>query len=228
MTTTPSYSPPSVPAWLRAAPEPAPVTSGWIFAGPDPVGIDVETTGLDPVNDHLLEFAAVLLTRDLTFVDSFGSRVLGATEEQLSRMNPYVREMHTRTGLLDEVRSSTRTVLDLEDEVLAWLEGHDHLPADDPRDRDLIILGSSCRLDLAMIENKMPRLAKTMTHRMGDVSAFRELMTMWAPDLVPEWTPPEDPSSTAHRALDDVFTTIAEARGYRRMAAGAQPAYPLL
>lgn len=117
------------------------------------VPIDLETTGLHPVDDRILEFAMLLLDHDLNTVAEFGSRVVHANEPALARMNDYVRDMHVGTGLLDAVRQSSLSLSDVDEEASEWLSEHG------VGESGGIPLGSSCRLDLYMVELQMPRVA---------------------------------------------------------------------
>lgn len=185
-----------------------------------PVPIDIETTGLDISEHVILEFAMLLVTRDLEFVADFGSRVLHATEAQLAEMNEFVANMHTQTGLIDLVRASTLTVAELDAEVTEWLAGYGHLEHDDPRERTAIILGSSCRLDLNFIEAQLPKLAKVLHYRMLDISGTREALLMWQPELVasgPFVIAPDQNGvmPIAHRAASDIRWSLEEARSLR-------------
>lgn len=179
---------------------------------PWPVAIDIETTGLVAHQDHVLEIAVVLLDAELNVVERFGSRVIHVPKDRLDeRMNDFVRKMHTSNGLLDEVAASTRTLLNVELEIVKWLKargvGH----------KQGIILGSSCRLDLNIIETQMPRLAELLSHRMIDVSGVREALRLYEPDfdLVSYPASTTDSAGSSHRAMDDVLWTIEEARTQR-------------
>lgn len=188
---------------------------------------DFETTGLDSREDAILEFAFVLLDRDLNTVADFGSRVLHATEEQLARMNDYVTVMHTENGLLDEVRASTLTLEALDQEIDAWLDEHGVPAAANPRDKGSILLGSSCRLDANIIEERMPLLSSRMTYRMMDVSGVRETIEMFAPGIMQysSLTPVMYPELPAHRAHPDVLRTISEAQGIRSALRNVLPPF---
>jgi hypothetical protein len=72
--------------------------------------LDFETTGLmnDP-NTVPLEGAAIITDGQLNELATFQSMVIHATEEELSHMGEFVTNMHTTTGLLEKVRSSTIT-----------------------------------------------------------------------------------------------------------------------
>lgn len=176
---------------------------------PWPVAIDIETTGLVAHQDHVLEIAVVLLDPELNVVEHFGSRVVHVREHNLDeRMNDFVRTMHTSNGLLDEVAASTRTLLSVELEIVEWLQAHGlgH--------KQGIILGSSCRLDLNIIETQMPRLAGLLSHRMIDVSGVREALRLYEPDL-DLVSYPAGTTGQSHRAMDDILWTIEEARTQR-------------
>lgn len=177
-----------------------------------PVPIDLETTGLDSSTDVILEFAMVLVTPELELVADFGSRVIHATEDQLAVMNDYVTNMHTETGLIEEVRASKLRVEDVDREAVAWLAEHG---LGSPRAG--ILLGSSCRLDLDFIDRHMPLLAEVLHYRMIDVSGIEEALRMWQPELVPS-----EPFETAmldgwvaHRAASDILWSLEKARGMR-------------
>lgn len=179
---------------------------------PTPVPIDLESTGLDPSKDAILEFAMLLVTPDLETIADFGSRVVHATEEQLALMDDYVRDMHTKTGLLDDVRASTLALDDLDREAATWLAQHGLVEKNSG-----IILGSSCLLDLNFIEHQMPLLAEVLHYRMIDISGLRETLLMWEPELVPG--PPFQVAMQddwiAHRAGSDIRWSLEEARDLR-------------
>lgn len=188
-----------------------------------PLPIDLETTGLDLRSHVILEFGLTLVTNDLKHVEHFGSRVVHATEAQLAGMNSYVREMHTGTGLLDEVRASTLSIADVDQEVSAWLRDRDFSPA-----ASGIILGSNCRLDLNFIERDMPLLTELMTYRMIDISGIREAMTLWAPEALPSHPFQLAMSSefVPHRVMSDIAWTLAEARDLQEVFGPLRPPAP--
>lgn len=186
-----------------------------------PVAGDLETTGLHPVLDHILEFDIRLLDRELELVADFGSRVIHANEEKLSHMSDFVRDMHTKNGLLDEVRSSKLTLADVDAEAAAWLLQH----GVDGVNTQGIFLGSSCRLDLYMIELQMPKTAALLSHRMIDVSGFRKASELYVPELMLDAASPvggvsAGNTASSHRTGADIDWTVREARAQRHTMQG--------
>ena len=68
--------------------------------------IDLEMTGLDPAQNVIVEIATLITNNDLEIIAEGPSLVIQATEDDLAKMDPYVIEMHTRSGLLNEIQNS--------------------------------------------------------------------------------------------------------------------------
>ncbi|MFM8516208.1 MAG: exonuclease domain-containing protein, partial [Actinomycetota bacterium] len=67
------------------------------------IWIDLEMTGLDPVKDEIVEIACIVTEADLTEVDEGISLVVKPGDASLAGMQPVVVEMHTASGLIDEI-----------------------------------------------------------------------------------------------------------------------------
>ena len=183
-----------------------------------PVPVDLETTGLHPVDDAILEFAMLVCDRDLEVVADFGTRVVRQPRYVLDqRMSDYVREMHIVSGLYEEVLASERTLQSVDEEAAEFLRDLGFHESPDARDRDLILLGSSCRLDLGMVELQMPQVSRFLHYRMIDCSGIREAVSMWAPELMglSSYAPSTLSEEPAHRAHADARRTLEEAREQR-------------
>ncbi|MBV8348334.1 MAG: oligoribonuclease, partial [Mycolicibacterium sp.] len=70
------------------------------------VWIDCEMTGLDLGKDRLIEIAALVTDGDLNILGEGVDVVIHADDDTLSQMIPVVKEMHTQSGLIGEVRAS--------------------------------------------------------------------------------------------------------------------------
>lgn len=183
-----------------------------------PIPVDLETTGLHPVDDAILEFAMLVCDRNLNVVADFGTRVVRQPRYVLDqRMNDYVREMHIVSGLYEEVLASERTLPSVDEEAAQFLRDLGFAESSDARDRDLILLGSSCRLDLGMIELQMPQVSRFLHYRMIDCSGIREAVAMWSPEVMSLAT--YEPSllldEPPHRAHADARRSLEEAKQQR-------------
>ena len=73
------------------------------------VWMDLEMTGLDPVKEVIVEIATLVTDDQLEIVAEGPDLVVHQPEDVLAAMDPYVVEMHTRSGLLEAIRASTIT-----------------------------------------------------------------------------------------------------------------------
>src|SRR3954447_12744949 len=85
------------------------------------VWIDCEMTGLELASDRLIEIAALVTDGDLNILGDGVDVVIHADNEALVRMIDVVTEMHTRSGLVDEVRRSTVDLAQAEALVLDYV-----------------------------------------------------------------------------------------------------------
>lgn len=171
-------------------------------AGGDLVWVDIETTGLDPTTDSVLEVGLVITDAELQ-VTATTSRVIAPTRRLLEHAEHVVRDMHDRSGLAHELRDGWGLAKqDVEATLCTWL-------ADRITPRTSPMCGSSVNFDRRFLEEQMPNLAALFHYRMVDVSTIKELVRRWHPDLrMP-------PRKGAHRALQDIADSIEELRFYR-------------
>lgn len=162
------------------------------------IWLDLETTGLNPQADCILEVFAA--EADLTMFGAL-SRLYHAvvqlpperTEDTLSE---WIRETHGASGLLDEVRASNTSIEDVERELLKRFGSDPNLP----RDEKPVLAGSTVHFDLNFVRVHMPTFAATLSHRCYDVSAIQ----LFARSL----GMPPLPRAEAHRALADVLESV--------------------
>ena len=72
--------------------------------------MDLEMTGLDPDKDVVVEIATLITDDDLAIVAEGPDLVVHQPPEVLDRMGDFVRAMHTKSGLLEAIGSSTTTL----------------------------------------------------------------------------------------------------------------------
>lgn len=167
------------------------------------VWIDLEMTGLDPQVDVILQAALIITDQQLQPLESFVTDVW-QPPSALEVMSPFVREMHTKTGLLQRLSQCTADLRRVEQLLLERVSGWcPYRP---------ILCGNSIASDRKFIDRYMPSLAGYLHYRMVDVTSFKVLSDLWYPPELQY----KKPDSGQHDALFDIQQSIAELSHYRR------------
>ena len=66
------------------------------------VWIDLEMTGLEVDRDVIVEIACIVTDSELNALDDGIQLIVHANADALTQMGDFVREMHTKSGLLPE------------------------------------------------------------------------------------------------------------------------------
>jgi oligoribonuclease len=177
------------------------------------VWIDCEMTGLDIVKDKLIEVAVLVTDSELNVLDPGLDLIISADDADLDDMNEVVREMHAKSGLTDEVRASTLTVTEAEQQLLAYIKRWV------PDRRTAPLCGNSIGTDRGFLARDMPELDDHLHYRMVDVSSVKELARRWFPRVYFA----QPPKGLAHRALADIIESVRELAYYRRTLFVAAP-----
>ena len=141
--------------------------------------MDLEMTGLEPARHVIVEIATLITDDDLTIIAEGPDLVLGATPEQLAEMGDFVTAMHTKSGLLDEIKRSTVTVADAQRQTLDFLKSHIS------EARSVPLCGNSIGTDRRFLQEYMPELEAFVHYRNVDVSTIKELARRWHPEARP-------------------------------------------
>lgn len=166
--------------------------------------MDLEMTGLDPNQHVIVEIATLITDDDLNIIAEGPELVIHATEDELSRMDQVVIDMHTKSGLLDQIRSSTVSLEEAGTQTLAFLT--EHLDAG-----KVPLCGNSIGMDRRFLAEHLPEIEHYLHYRSVDVSTIKELARRWFPDEL-KGAPRK---GAAHRALDDIKESIKELIHYR-------------
>jgi oligoribonuclease len=161
-------------------------------------------TGLDYVHDALVEVAALVTDFDLNVLGDGVDLVIAPPQAALDQMVPFVRDMHTSSGLLEEHANGT-TIADAQAQVLAYVKEHCPEGSRPP------LAGNSVGTDRAFIARDMTELDDFLHYRIVDVSSIKELSRHWFPRAY--FNSPT--KSGGHRALADIQESIEELRFYR-------------
>ena len=168
--------------------------------------MDLEMTGLDPDSDVIVEIATLVTDDDLEVVAEGPDLVVHQPPKVLDRMGDFVRAMHTKSGLLEAIESSTITLAEAGEATLAFLREHIAEPGTVP------LCGNSIGTDRRFLVRWLPEVDGFLHYRSVDVTSIKELARRWNPEVLK--SAPE--KSGGHRALDDIRESLVELRHYRQ------------
>ena len=162
-------------------------------------------TGLDPGRHIIVEIATLVTDDDLTVVAEGPDLVIGATEDELATMDDFVRDMHSASGLLEEIRSSELTLEDAGRQTLEFIRAHV------PKPRTVPLAGNSIGTDRRFLAAHLPDIEEYLHYRSVDVSTIKELAGRWYPGAAAA----APAKAGGHRAMDDIRESVAELAYYR-------------
>jgi oligoribonuclease len=167
--------------------------------------MDLEMTGLDPINDVIVEIATLVTDDDLNIVAEGPDLVVHQPAGALARMGDHVRQMHTDSGLLARIEASTVDLEQAGADTLAFIKAHV------PDARTVPLAGNSIGTDRRFLAAWLPEIEEYLHYRSVDVSTVKELARRWYPDA---WAAAPQKAGH-HRALDDIRESVAELQHYR-------------
>lgn len=168
------------------------------------VWIDCEMTGLSLADDALIEVAVLVTDDQLNVLGDGVDVVIKPSDAAVSQMNDFVRNMHTSSGLLEELPGGT-TMDDAQQQVLDYIRQWVPEPGKAP------LAGNSVGTDRTFLVRDMPELVEHLHYRVIDVSTIKELSRRWYPRAYFQ----SPPKTGNHRALGDIQDSIDELRYYR-------------
>lgn len=161
-------------------------------------------TGLNPESDCLVEVAVVITNSELEVLDAGLDVVIKPRPDSWANMNDFVRNMHTESGLVDEVENGLE--LEVAEQVIL-----DYIKQFVPNAKEAPLAGNTIGTDRMFINKYMPNLDQHLHYRNIDVSSIKELTRRWYPRVYFQ-LPKKD---GGHRALADILESIQELRYYR-------------
>lgn len=163
--------------------------------------MDLEMTGLDPVEDRILEVGAIITDWDFTEIASFEAvKKVGPNLVKKRMVGPFWEEnAAVRDALIaqNELGKNGRTV---ENELLAFIDEHIG------KDEKVLLAGNSIHQDRRFIVNEWQRLDERLHYRMLDVTGWK---VVFEGKFGKKFAKPE-----AHRALSDIRGSIQELQYY--------------
>jgi oligoribonuclease len=169
------------------------------------VWMDLEMTGLEPDTDVIVEIATLVTDDDLNIVAEGPDLVIHQPAAVLAIMKPIVVEMHTKSGLLGAITSSTITLEEAGAATLEFIKLHV------PEARTVPLCGNSIGTDRRFLAKYLPEIENYLHYRSVDVSSIKELAKRWFPKSGID----RPNKGGMHRAMDDVRESVRELQYYR-------------
>ena len=167
------------------------------------IWIDLEMTGLDTVNDQIIEIATIVTDQDLNEIAVGPELAVGQPKTVLDAMDEWNTRQHGESGLTARVLESELSMQQAESQTLEFLAMHVNAGASP-------MCGNSICQDRRFLARQMPALEEFFHYRNLDVSTLKILAQRWAPQVAKGYT-----KESSHRALDDIRDSIAELAYYR-------------
>lgn len=167
--------------------------------------IDLEMTGLDPQRHVIVEIATLITDKDLNLIAEGPQLVINASDEELAEMDDFVHAMHEKSGLLEQIKTSTVTREQACAQTLEFLQQHIS------EARTVPLCGNSIGTDRRFLALQMNEIEEFLHYRSIDVSTIKELARRWYNDefsAMPR-------KQAGHRALDDIRESVKELQYWR-------------
>ncbi len=168
------------------------------------IWIDLEMTGLDTVEDTIIEIATVVTDKDLAVLAEGPVMAIYQQDSVLAKMDDWNQKHHGNSGLIERIRQSVINMNQAEQQTIEFLE--QWVPAGVSP-----MCGNSICQDRRFMARLMPKLEAYFHYRNLDVSTLKELAKRWKPEVAASFK-----KQTAHRAMDDIIESIDELRHYRQ------------
>ena len=171
---------------------------------PHLIWVDCEMTGLDINKDSLIEIAVLVTDAQLNVLGEGVDLVIKCEQFKLDSMVDVVKDMHTKSGLINEISNGT-TLEKADEAIITYLKKYAPTAGKSP------LAGNSVYVDRAFITRDLPQLNAYLHYRTIDVSTIKELARRWHPKTY--FSAPAKVGN--HRALGDIRDSIAELDYYR-------------
>ena len=166
------------------------------------VWVDLEMTGLDTMNDSIIEIATIITDSQLNILAQGPVVAIHMDDSTIAAMDEWNSKTHSQTGLIERIRKSKYTSSDAERMTLEFLQRF--IPANASP-----MCGNSICQDRRFMARLMPGLEAYFHYRNLDVSTLKILTGKWAP------AGQQFQKDSRHVALEDIRDSINELKFYR-------------
>ncbi len=158
-------------------------------------------TGLDPVEDRILEVAAIATDWNLKEIATYTAvKKVGPSLMKKRMVGDFWEKFSDVRDALTAQNKDGKNGRAVENELLMFID--EHFDTSEP----VTLAGNSIHQDRKFIDNEWQRLSAKLHYRMLDVSAWK---LVFEGRYKKKFTKPE-----AHRALDDIRGSIEELEYY--------------
>ena len=167
------------------------------------IWIDLEMTGLDTMNDRIIEIATIVTDAKLNILAEGPMLAIHQPDAVMNGMDEWNTKQHAGSGLTERVKQSNCDAARAERETIEFLEKYV------PKGSSPMCGNSICQ-DRRFMARLMPELEEFFHYRNLDVSSLKELAKRWAPEVSKGVV-----KQGKHLALDDIRDSINELAHYR-------------
>lgn len=167
------------------------------------IWIDLEMTGLEPDENHIIEVATIVTDAQLNTLAEGPVIAVHQPQKYLDRMDDWNVKTHTGSGLVERVKESQHDERKAAAETIEFLKQYIDAGVSP-------MCGNSICQDRRFLAKHMPELEAFFHYRNLDVSTLKELAKRWNPEVANSFK-----KSGAHEALADIRESIGELKHYR-------------
>lgn len=163
--------------------------------------LDLETTGLEPTQHHILELSILPAQfygqKFSCYQEKMFTAIINFPIEKLQHnCHQKAFEMHQQNGLIADIVNPNIDKWELKELETELIKRVNFLFGD--HSMGIQLAGNSVHFDLAFIKHHMPTFAKRLSYRILDMTTFRTIYSSLYPDDSEQPNP-------KHRARDDVL-----------------------
>jgi len=168
------------------------------------IWIDLEMTGLDTIDDSILEIATIITDGELNILAKGPVCAIRHDDALLKAMDDWNRQHHTDSGLWQRVVFSRYSMAEAESATIDFLKEWVEKGVSP-------MCGNSICQDRRFLHRLMPELESWFHYRNLDVSTLKILANEWLPAELPVYE-----KENRHEALSDIQESIEELQYYRQ------------
>ena len=165
------------------------------------VWLDLEMTGLDVDECHIIEIATIITDKNLNVVTEAEPIAIHQNNEIMANMNEWCSKTHAETGLTKRVKESKISLEKAEQIIVDFISKY--VPY-----QSSPLCGNSIWQDRRFLAKYMPKIDDYCHYRVFDVTSIKLLNDYWGGKE-------SFHKRNTHKALDDIHESIAELKFHR-------------